>query len=85
LNCNETRTLPVDNGMLAQSTFYHIDMKGADHMAAANMWDFPVMEGISFENANHVHPLMQGRVEKLLRGIFGDPNIRRAILFGSSL
>lgn len=64
---------------------YHIDRKGADHMEAANMWDFPVMEGVSFENANHVHPLMQGRVEKLLRGISGDQNIRRAILFGSSL
>lgn len=54
-------------------------------MAAANMWDFPVMEGISFENANRVHPLMQGRIEKLLREIFRDQNIRSVILFGSSL
>ena len=28
-------------------------------MAVAHMWDFPVMEGISFENANHVHPLLE--------------------------
>lgn len=67
---------------------YHVSRKGADLMAAAsaaNRWDFPVMEGISFENANRVHPLMQGRVEKLLHGLAGDPNIRKVILFGSSL
>lgn len=50
-----------------------------------NMWDFPVMEGISFKNANRVHPLMQRRIEKLFQGLAGDQNIRRAILFGSSL
>lgn len=67
---------------------YYVSTKGAGRMAVvstADMWDFPVMEGISFENANRVHPLMQRRVEKLLHGIAGDLNIRRAILFGSSL
>lgn len=54
-------------------------------VSTASMWDFPVMEGIFFENANRVHPLMQRRVEKLLHGIARDLNIRRAILFGSSL
>lgn len=49
------------------------------------MWDFPVMEGISFRNANRVHPLQQKRVQKLI-GEFGkDKNIRRVVLFGSSL
>ncbi|WP_300712680.1 hypothetical protein [uncultured Acetatifactor sp.] len=33
-----------------------------------NMWDFPVMEGVSFQKANRVHPLMQARVEKLMQG-----------------
>ena len=51
----------------------------------ANMWDFPIMEGITFQNANRVHPLMQARVEKLIHGLAGDPNIRRLILFGISL
>lgn len=50
-----------------------------------NMWDFPVMEGVSFENANRVHPLMQARVEKLLHCIRKDVNVRRMVLFGSSL
>ena len=35
-----------------------------------NMWDFPVKEGVSFQNANRVHPLMQARVEKLPRTIY---------------
>lgn len=50
-----------------------------------DMWDFPVMEGVSFRDANRVHPLMQGRVEKLLHALAKDSNIRRVVLFGSSL
>ena len=50
-----------------------------------NMWDFPVMEGVSFPNANRVHPLMQRRVEKLIHELGKDQNIRRLILFVSSL
>ncbi|MCI9422969.1 nucleotidyltransferase domain-containing protein [Lachnospiraceae bacterium WCA-9-b2] len=49
------------------------------------MWDFPVMEGIAFPDANRVHPLMQGRVEKLIYELAKDQNIRRVVLFGSSL
>lgn len=52
---------------------------------AKNMWDFPVMEGVSFHNANRVHPLMQRRVQKLLHELGKDQNIRRLILFGSSI
>lgn len=51
----------------------------------SNMWDFPLMEGITFQNANRVHPLMQGRMEKLIRELEKDTNIRRLILYGSSL
>lgn len=54
-------------------------------MKADNMWDFPVMEGVSFPNANRVHPLMQRRVEKLIHELGRDQNIRRVVLFGSSL
>ena len=49
------------------------------------MWDFPVMEGVDFPNANRVHPLMQRRVEKLIRHLRQDENIKRAALIGSSL
>ena len=30
------------------------------------LWDFPVKDGVSFPNANRVHPLMQERVERIL-------------------
>nr|WP_302601034.1 nucleotidyltransferase domain-containing protein [uncultured Acetatifactor sp.] len=50
-----------------------------------NMWDFPVMEGVSFQKANRVHPLMQARVEKLIYHFYQDENIRKMVLFGSSL
>lgn len=51
----------------------------------SSMWDFPVMDGVDFQDANRVHPLMQRRVERLIREFAKDPNIRRVILFGSSL
>ena len=52
---------------------------------AKNMWDFPMMEGVSFQNANRVHPLMQARIEKLLQSMLKDKNVRKLVLFGSSL
>ena len=50
-----------------------------------NMWDFPVMKEVSFKNANRVHPLMQTRVEKLIHSFYKDKNIKKVVLFGSSL
>lgn len=50
-----------------------------------NMWNFPVLEGVSFPNANRVHPLMQRRVQKMICELVKDKNILRLILFGSAL
>ncbi|MCD8397070.1 MAG: nucleotidyltransferase domain-containing protein [Lachnospiraceae bacterium] len=50
-----------------------------------NMWDFPVIEGVSFVNANRVHPLMQRRVDVLISALKKNDNIRKLVLFGSSL
>lgn len=50
-----------------------------------NMWDFPVMDGVTFQKANHVHPLMQRRVEKLISYFQKDNNVKKLVLFGSSL
>lgn len=50
-----------------------------------NMWDFPIMEGVSFPKANRIHPLMQHRIEKLIQELSKDSNIRQIVLFGSSL
>lgn len=49
-----------------------------------NMWDFPVLEGVSFPNANRVHPLMQRRVQTMICELGKDQNVRKLILFGSS-
>ena len=49
------------------------------------MWDFPVMDGISFPNANRIHPLMQRRVAQILQAVSKDPNVRRLVFYGSSL
>lgn len=51
----------------------------------SSMWDFPVMEQVNFKYANRIHPLMQKRVALLLDALSVDTNIKRIILFGSSL
>ena len=49
------------------------------------LWDFPVKEGISYPNANRVHPLMQERVERILLAARSEGNLKRLVLYGSSL
>lgn len=49
------------------------------------MWDFPVAEGVSFPDANRVHPLMQKRIDRLIQELTKDSNIQKIVLFGSSL
>ena len=51
----------------------------------SNMWDFCVLEGVDFPYCNRVHPLMQRRVQALLKIMKEDSNIEKIILFGSSL
>ncbi len=50
-----------------------------------NMWDFPIMDGVSFTDANRIHPLMQKRVGILIDALGRDENVHKAVLFGSSL
>lgn len=50
-----------------------------------NMWNFEVKDGVNFPQANRVHPLMQKRVQRLLEVLSADSNIRKIVLFGSSL
>ena len=52
---------------------------------AAEFWTFPVKSGVSFKNAEKVHPLMQTRIEKILKAAEKEPNIKKLVLFGSSL
>lgn len=36
------------------------------------MWDFPIMDQVTLEYANRIHPLMQKRVERLLDALKKD-------------
>ena len=49
------------------------------------MWDFCVLEHVDFVHCNRIHPLMQRRVQKILEHFKEDKNIKRIVLFGSSL
>ncbi len=49
------------------------------------MWDFDVKEGVDFLHCNRVHPLMQTRIQKILQELKQDTNIKKIVLFGSSL
>ncbi len=49
------------------------------------MWDFGAKDGVDFLHCNHVHPIMQDRVQKILQIMQKDENVKRIVLFGSSL
>lgn len=49
------------------------------------MWDFGAKDGVDFLHCNHVHPIMQDRVQKILQMMQKDENVKRIVLFGSSL
>lgn len=44
------------------------------------MWDFPIMDHVTLEYANRIHPLMQKRVERLLDALKKDSNVVRVVL-----
>ncbi len=49
------------------------------------MWDFEVLPGVDFQDCNRVHPLMQKRVQKIINSLKKDTNVKKAVLFGSSI
>lgn len=50
-----------------------------------NLWDFEVLDGCDFPNANHIHPLKQRDVMKLTQLVREDEHIKQVIVFGSSV
>lgn len=50
-----------------------------------NLWDFEVLDGCEFLNANHIHPLKQHDISLLTRLLREDEHIIEAIVFGSSV
>lgn len=49
------------------------------------MWDFDVLDGVEFQCCNRVHPLMQRRVQSILNSLKEDTNVKKIVLFGSSI
>lgn len=49
------------------------------------MWDFVVLDGVDFQDCNRVHPLMQKRVQTILQNLSQDTNVKKIVLFGSSI
>lgn len=49
------------------------------------LWDFEVLPGCVFENANRIHPLKQKDVNEVIKVIKNDFHIIGMIVFGSSV
>ena len=49
-----------------------------------NLWDFEVLEGITFLNCNRIHPLKQKEIQILVDACDRDEYIQELIVFGSS-
>lgn len=50
-----------------------------------HLWDFEILPGIQYENANRIHPLKQRDVSKLITAVQNDPHIIGIIIFGSAI
>lgn len=50
-----------------------------------NLWDFEVFSDCCYENANHIHPLKQRDVSKLIEAVKSDEHIKEVIIFGSAV
>lgn len=50
-----------------------------------HLWDFEILPGIQYENANRIHPLKQRDVSKLITAVQTDSHIIGIIIFGSAI
>lgn len=49
-----------------------------------NLWDFDVLPGVTFLNANRIHPLKQREINEIVKGIQHDSHVVGLIIFGSA-
>lgn len=49
-----------------------------------NLWDFQVLDGVCFENANRIHPLKQKEIQTIINRIKVDEHVVGLIIFGSA-
>lgn len=50
-----------------------------------NLWDFEIVSEMDFENRNHIHPLKQRDVGRLVEAVKRDAHILAVIVFGSAV
>ena len=49
-----------------------------------NLWDFEVLPGVTFLNANRIHPLKQREINEIVKCIRHDSHVVGLIIFGSA-
>lgn len=51
----------------------------------SNLWNFEVQNNLQYENVNHIHPLKQKDVFRLIEAVKRDIHIIGVIVFGSAV
>jgi predicted nucleotidyltransferase len=49
-----------------------------------NLWDFDVLSGVTFMNANRIHPLKQREINEIIYRLKEDIHVIGLIIFGSA-
>jgi predicted nucleotidyltransferase len=49
-----------------------------------NLWDFDVLSGVTFMNANRIHPLKQREINEIVYRLKEDIHVEGLIIFGSA-
>lgn len=55
------------------------------HHNGENLWDFEVLSDLNYNNVNHIHPLKQHDVARLISAAKKDSHILGIIVFGSAV
>lgn len=63
----------------------HIDPADLINENNPNLWDFEILDGVSFMNCNRIHPLKQKEIQKLVNSCAEDNGLDALIIFGSSV
>lgn len=63
----------------------HIDPADLINENNPNLWDFEILDCVSFMNCNRIHPLKQKEIQKLVNSCAEDNGLDALIIFGSSV
>ena len=63
----------------------HIDPADLINENNPNLWDFEILDGVSFMNCNRINPLKQKEIQNLVNSCAEDNGLDALIIFGSSV